>query len=341
MAKAELTVRVIDSGGAVPAAATGPGGGGGGPLLPGRGTSQRPSTGQFVTGPGGGGPSSLKGVAGGIAQRIPGASRISGLISGASGAAGGGAAAAGGAGAAGAGGAGAALGASAAGGPIGLAVGTVVVGTLAAGAALKKFADNAEAEARRLSRFSGELALATAQSDIRRELADLRRARRIGPAAARFETRRSRLETEFFDLVTEIKASIFQILEQFAPLIELLGTVLEGVTGIVRFLNESGLLPVFLEFTNIVIARLLSMARWIEFIAKWFGFDGAKDEDLRDPFFETFNTMVQQGANAGPDEAPVAVVPDNVIGPALGGNVETLAERNARRVERLLARETL
>lgn len=327
MAKASIEIRVIDSGGDVPAAAAGPGGAtgggpavGGGPLRPGRSRSSRPPTGRFANGPGGGGPSSLRGVASGLSA-IPGlsgiagvagrASAIGGLAGGAGGA--GGAAAAGGAGAAGAaGGAGAALGAGAAAGPIGLAIGAVVAGAAAAGLAMKKFADNAEVEARRLGRFSGELALATAQTDIRREIADLRRARRIGPAAARFETTRSQLETATFDLFTEIKVVIFQLIDELRPMIEQVIAGLKLVKDVVAFLNKfeilSDLLINFLKTVSPLFRVIIDISGWVQFIAEFFGFEVGKEEDLLDPFFEQFVAMVQQGAVAGPDDAQVATI---------------------------------
>lgn len=364
MAKASLEIRVIDSGGDVPAAATGPGGGagggpavGGGPLRPGRSRSSRPPTGRFADGPGGGGPSSLRGVARELSA-VPGLGRISGIagraeqlsnlvtrFAGATGPAeaAGTAAGAGAAGAkasavagkAGAAGAAGATGVASLAGPIGLAAAAFVAGTALATVAVKKFADNAEAEARRLSPFSGELALATAQTDIRREIADLRRARRIGPAAARFETRRSQLETEVFDLITEIKVVIFQLFELARPLIDFASKQVTDITKILAFLNKfeaiTNLIGDFIKNTNPVIRVITDISGWVQFIAELFGFEGQKEEDLQDPFFEQFVAMVQQGAAAGPDDAQVAtikVAPEfPAAAPQAAGNELTFSQK--------------
>jgi hypothetical protein len=191
-----------------------------------------------------------------------------------------------------------------------LAAAAFIAGTALATVAVKKFADNAEVEARRLSRFSGELALATAQTDIRREIADLRRARRIGPAAARFETRRSQLETEVFDLITEIKVVVFQLFEQAQPLVDFVSKQVSDIAGILAFLNKfeivSDLISNFIKNVNPLISLVVDISGWVRFIAEWFGFEGQKDEDLLDPFFEQFVAMVQQGAVVGPDDARAA-----------------------------------
>lgn len=153
---------------------------------------------------------------------------------------------------------------AAAAGPAAIAIGAIAVGAGAAGFALKKMADTFEAEANRLSGLSGPLANATARSDIRRELADLRRARRIGPQLADFEDMRSRGETAVADIQTEIYSilldiykdnrgafeavvdllgQIAKLLDKASPVISWLGSaagrsVIESIPGIGPYLNK-------------------------------------------------------------------------------------------------------
>jgi hypothetical protein len=155
---------------------------------------------------------------------------------------------------AGAAGASALAGLAAAAGPVGIALGVLVAGAGAAGLAAKKFADMAEREAERLKSFSVDLATSQALADVRRQLADLRRAREVGPELARFQTTRSRFEDRLADLGTQVIEILTGLANRFEPAIEGFGRLLAVVTAFLDFfgpLVEKGVDEIF-KITPIV-----------------------------------------------------------------------------------------
>lgn len=90
------------------------------------------------------------------------------------------------------------------------------------------FADALTQTARRLASYSGELALAEAQADIRQTLGDLRRAQKLGTDLGRFEDARSRLSDVSQDLLADL----------LKPLIPLITNVLENLIRVVKTVED-------------------------------------------------------------------------------------------------------
>lgn len=109
---------------------------------------------------------------------------------------------------------------AAAAGPLAIAFAATTAAVIAGGVAFKKFFDFVESESDRLSNFSAPLAGATARSDIRAELADIRRANQIGPQLARFEDLRGRANEKMIDLQTALLKELLQLADLLAPAIE-------------------------------------------------------------------------------------------------------------------------
>ena len=118
--------------------------------------------------------------------------------------------------------------------PVAIAAGALAGGIGVATVAVKAFARSVESETQRLSGFSGPLAGAQAQTDIRRELDDLRRAQRLGPELAAAERLRSRFESQMTQLGTEIRLQLLRLVDIFTPFIERTADVLELVGNFVE-----------------------------------------------------------------------------------------------------------
>jgi hypothetical protein len=103
--------------------------------------------------------------------------------------------------------------------PAAVAVGALVSAVVAGAAVVRRTIDVLEREADRLSAYSGEVAGATAMSDIRAELADIRRAERIGPNLARFEDLRGQAMEKLADIGTEVLDQVLRLVVMLEPAI--------------------------------------------------------------------------------------------------------------------------
>lgn len=110
-------------------------------------------------------------------------------------------------------------------GPAGIALGAVALGAGATVYGLKRFVDNLHEQAQRLSSLSGPLAGATARSEVREMLAEMRRAEKIGPELARFEDARSRVENAIYDLMTQFWELALKV---FVPVMEAIARWLDA-----------------------------------------------------------------------------------------------------------------
>lgn len=130
--------------------------------------------------------------------------------------------AAGAAGAAGAGAGGAAGGVgalAAVAGPAAVAVVAATAAITGLAVAVKKTISALTSEAERLQDYSGDVALSVARSEIRAEMADIRRAERIGPNLAKFENLRGRAEEKLADVMTEVYDLLTKLVEDFEPIL--------------------------------------------------------------------------------------------------------------------------
>lgn len=95
-------------------------------------------------------------------------------------------------------------------GPAILALGAFAAGVGLATASVSSFMNKMKDEADSLSKFSPELASATAASDMRMVMAEMARAQEIGPSLAKFEDERSRIEVKLYETVTRIEKFLLE-----------------------------------------------------------------------------------------------------------------------------------
>jgi len=204
------------------------------------------------------------------------------------------------------------VGAAAIGGPIGIAVAAVAASLGVGAIAVRTFARAVETQTARLAGFSGPLAGAQAETEIRREMALFRRAQRIGPELAGAERLRSRFETAMTDLGTEILGILLKILDALEPAIE---TITEGVALISTFLEEHGLK--IATAMEILIKSQLPL--WVvileaiqSLIERFFGEQEEKDEP-EDEFAKAFMNLLLKPA--GSPAASPRMNPFNTLAP--------------------------
>lgn len=121
---------------------------------------------------------------------------------------------------------------AAVGGPVGLAI---VVGLGVVGFGLKKVADAANKLSERLSPYSGSLAVARAQADVRQTLGDMRRANYLGTDLARFTTAQSNLSQSGQDLLASILKPLVPLVTK---ILDALTFVVDGINGMVAIITE-------------------------------------------------------------------------------------------------------
>lgn len=209
MAKAELEIRIVDTGGGggAPAPAPAPAGGGGsaGGPAPSGGGSRSGGGSARGKAAGGGASKSKSGAADAMFGRL--ASRsVAGV--------GGGAAASrvGGQAAAGLARAGMAMGATA-GAAAGAILGVVLSPLIVAGVTKAIVG----ADVGMASSYNGQVAFAQAMSGVRQQMAEMRRANELGPQLAKYEQLRSEAATALYDIITQIKGALLDVL---IPIIE-------------------------------------------------------------------------------------------------------------------------
>lgn len=120
--------------------------------------------------------------------------------------------------------------------------------TVAAGAISMKLAfDAIKSQVELLEGFSGDVALAGAQSDLRQEFAIMRRAEQLGPDLASFETARGKIDEKLTELQTEILRILlnaYKVIEPLAPAAEagivIATAIAEGVAELVKKAQNSG-----------------------------------------------------------------------------------------------------
>lgn len=179
----------------------------------------------------------------------------------------------------------------------------LTVAAAAGAAGIKALFDTLGNEVRRLEGVSAEVNVATSMNEVRREMADLRRAEKIGPDLARFEALRGKMEDKMYDLGTEIHAILLKIFEALAPAIE---TVINGISVAVAALGQVNASIDSLAATmtlsnqdNIVAANANAIATARLATAMKRFVDGQQDQQAAmtsDPFLDGFLSQFAGGA---------------------------------------------
>lgn len=141
---------------------------------------------------------------------------------------------------------------AAAAGPAILAIGALAVGVGLATSAVMKFVDSMKAEAEKLANYSPELAGATANSEIREMMGEMRRAEANGPQLAKFEDARSRISQQLYDLGTRVEGwllsvatPVMQIISNIVPITSanievMVATIKMGIDSVLELFGGNG-----------------------------------------------------------------------------------------------------
>lgn len=226
---------------------------------------------------------------------------------------------------------------AAAAGPIAAAALPVVValaGLAAAAYTVKRAFDAIHSEGERLQGYSAELSQAHATSDLRAELADIRRAQRIGPDAARVEDMRSKIMEKVADIGTGIYEKVGELLVKLEPgidvVINVLGLLADATPSILDKL-EAGMQIMSGSPAQIADAlkedpkEKANRERMEKAVTNWIEGKEAEKEDLEDPFMIGLMGQfgqagaVRAAAGAGQQKAAPALGPMALMGMPIHG----------------------
>ncbi len=190
-------------------------------------------------------------------------------------------------------------------GPVGIAIAAVTAGFAVAAIAVRKFAQAVESQTGRLAGFSGPLALAQAQTEIGRELIQLRRARRLGPELAAVERLRFDLEKALGGVATEILAVLLRLVEELRPLIE---SGIRGLDLTADFIEKFG--EHFDEAALAIVRQLnptiaLGLSTVLDIIKLMQGEVNRREDDETDIFTQQFMDMLPRNDAGRPLFWPV------------------------------------
>ena len=192
-------------------------------------------------------------------------------------------------------------GGGAAAGAAGAALVKVAVVAAAAAAATVGFVLALKDAAKRIEEFSPEVSAAAARTEVRRELAQIRRAREIGPGVASFEDARGKFEdltTRLWTEILNVLVAIWEVIEPFVTfmidvfevIVEFIGFMVDGIKAIINLLRGTGA-SVISAASNIkaMNGHLKQMGKEIGDLVGL----GEDDKDkLVDPFMAELNSIV-------------------------------------------------
>lgn len=180
---------------------------------------------------------------------------------------------------------------SAVAGPVAIGFAAVAAAATGAVVGVKMFGDMVKSQAEKLEGYSGDVSRAVAENEFRREMATFRRANRIGPEVARFESLRGRFEERLTDINTELLDVLMEFVQRYEDdVIAILDTMrdlapaMKGSLSLVLGLLEkqSGLAGFLLTHMAEVRAILAKWFRWEQEQAE----DDKPDDWLIDEFFQ-------------------------------------------------------
>ena len=200
--------------------------------------------------------------------------------------------------------------------PATIALAGLAAAGIGAAVATKKLSDAFHEEAQKLEAYSPDVAAASAENEIRHELAMLRRAEQIGPQLAQAERLRGRFEESMSDAWTKILEVLLKIYEFFEPAIARIPPFIDLIAALPDALwakidEVIAALTFYDDEDDKIAARQTAEATmrlgkaFEEFVR------GREDEKelAVDPFFEQF---LASGPKAPQPAAPVPM-------PAIGG----------------------
>jgi hypothetical protein len=196
---------------------------------------------------------------------------------------------------------------AAAAGPVGVAFAAVTAAAVGAAIGIKLLISAFRSQTEKLSGFSGEVAVAQAQTEIRETRTTIRRAERIGPAVAEWENRGSKLDSAMSNLGTEVYKGLDAIADPVKEIVEASTNIIELATSGLEVLNA-------IAEKNGVLKEVLIALNPLSVVAKGVNglFNLAKkdkdEEELVDPFVDAFFLAAERRAG-------VAVTPEQLRRP--------------------------
>lgn len=176
-------------------------------------------------------------------------------------------------------------------GPVGITAAALAAGLGVAAIAVRTFAKTIQTQTAQLAIVSQDVALAQAQTEIRRFRALIRRGREIGPELASAERLRARLEDELFDLGTQILRVLLRFVDAATPAVELFISFANKIT---TFIDKFGI-----PYVEVALALFT-------FLRDRFGIDLlGGDEDEQDPFVEEFLRLLPRPPLFWPHDQPI------------------------------------
>lgn len=149
------------------------------------------------------------------------------------------------------------------------------------------------------SNLNGQVAVAKAMSDVNMQMAEMRRANELGPQLARIEKARGEIDIKMYELTTEIKAVLVDIL---VPIIEGISAIAEPTLEAIDYVGG-----IYYEVNRITNPHLALVIAGIEKIYNFYR-KNSNDVDDEDVFFEALEKAVR---SVTPPPTPNAPPQDN------------------------------
>lgn len=181
--------------------------------------------------------------------------------------------------------------------PVTIAFAATAGAVIAGGVALKKAFETAVGEVQRVSQFNDKLDAAVAQNEIRRERADIDRARRLQESGGdRLTELSGRVEEAQARVMTEMYVTLNNLLNLLSPFIAATVPLLQSMEGAMR--AQNGILELVQETEDAGKKALIEIARYInEKLAKQLEeildeMKNGKGDQFAEDFFKQFSTNV-------------------------------------------------
>lgn len=199
-------------------------------------------------------------------------------------------------------------------GPVGVAAAATTAAVVGLGLAAKKVVDVFRSQADRLESYSGHVAVAKAESEIRRQLDTLSRAQKIGPQVAQWERTGSRVDSAIDRLATEG----LRLLDKLASPLQKLGDGLaSGVDQVTSTLSDAMEAWEGLQEINEINQKSLSDAfhaqkaipDWLKRVYEvlvWHKDKKEEEASKEDPFLLAFLAGGREGVLANMPTQPAA-----------------------------------
>lgn len=183
---------------------------------------------------------------------------------------------------------------AAAAGPLAIAIAGLTVAVAAGALAIKALFDTLSNEVKRLENVSPDVSVAASMSEVRRELADIRRSDQIGPELARFENVRSKFEDKASDLWTQVLKVLLNIFEVMEPGIEVITDGIGVLTAGMEVVNKNGEITIdilrrdWAELKKDLTEQGQATNRFGKAVENFLLRQEDKQEEMNDPFLDGF-----------------------------------------------------